>query len=59
MHIGRSLCSCYRMANLVILGEHVEVTYEKDLGVWTTSNPASPVHCQKAVAIMQLKIWGY
>ena len=53
MHIGRSLCSGYRMANLVTPGEYVDLTEvisEKDLGVWTTSNLASSVHCQKAAA---------
>ena len=41
------------MANLVTPGEYVDLTEvisEKDLGVWTTSNLASSVHCQKAAA---------
>ena len=41
------------MANLVTPGEYVdliEVISEKGLGVWTTSNLASSVHCQKAAA---------
>ena len=33
-----------------------EVISEKDLGVWTTFNLASSVHCQK-LQLMQLKFW--
>ena len=60
MHIGKSLCSSYEMVNADIPGEVMklsEVTFEKDLGVWMTSNMDPSLHCQKAAA-SAMKVLG-
>ena len=53
MHFGRSLGESYHMCDLSTPGSYVdieEVTSEKVLGVWTTSNLDSSLQCQKAAS---------
>ena len=54
MHTGRLLGGSYHMSNLSTPGSYVdieeEVSSEKDLGVWTTSNLGSSLQCQKAAS---------
>ena len=53
VHIGKSLHSNYHVSDTTAPGVFTnlhDVSYEKDLGVWTTNKMESSLHCQKAVS---------
>ena len=52
MHIGSTPHSYYYVSNLAISGNSTslsEVTYGKDLGIWTTNKMEPSLHCHKAM----------
>ena len=60
MHIGNTPHSNYYVSDPDISGNSTslsEVTYEKDLGVWTTNKMEPSLHCHKAVTSAN-KIYG-
>ena len=52
-HIGKTQHSNYHVSDITPPGVFAnlhDVSYEKDLGVWTTNKMESSLHCQKAVS---------
>ena len=54
MHTGKTPHSNYHISDTTAPGVFTnlhDVSYENDLGVWTTNKMESSLHCQKAVSI--------